>query len=248
MEHKDYFSGHSKLYATFRPAYPDSLYQFLLKHISGRESAWDCATGNGQVAGELAKHFKQVYATDISVKQLEHAIRLDNISYSVAPAENTGFHNNQFDLITVAQALHWFNIEAFYSEVGRVSKKNAVLAVWGYNLCKVNTSVDALLIDFYYNTVGSHWDTARKLVENDYRDIPFPFQVINTPKFFIEVNWSLKNFLGYLATWSATQNYIHENGHDPVEELSSKLMRLWRPDEPRKVVFPVFMKLGRVNG
>lgn len=248
MEHKDYFSGHSKLYAAFRPVYPDSLCQFILKHVNTKETAWDCATGNGQVAGELAKHFKHVYATDISAKQLEHAIRLDNISYSVGPAERTGFHDNQFDLVTVAQALHWFNVEAFYNEVVRVSKKNALLAVWGYELCKVNPSIDELFTDFYHNTVGSYWDTARKLVENEYRDIPFPFPIIGTPKFVIEVNWSLENFLGYLTTWSATQKYIREKGHNPVEDLTGKLKRLWHPDVTKKVVFPIFMKLGRVKG
>lgn len=247
MKHKDYFSDHSKLYAAFRPAYPDSLYQFILKQVSGLEAAWDCATGNGQVAGELAKHFKQVYATDISAKQLEHASRAVNIFYSVQPAETTGFHDNQFDLITVAQALHWFNVEAFYREVVRVSKKNALLAVWGYGLCKVDHAIDELFTDFYHHVVGSYWDKARKLVENEYRDISFPFPIIGTPKFFIEVNWSLKNFLGYVTTWSATQKYIREHGHNPVEDLSGKLTHLWQPDETRKVIFPIFMKLGRVK-
>jgi hypothetical protein len=247
MERKDYFSGHSKLYANFRPVYPAELYQFIYKYLNRHETAWDCATGNGQVARELAKHFEQVYATDISVKQIEHAYKADNIYYSVCPAEETAFHNYQFDLITVAQALHWFNVDDFYKEVRRVGKENALIAVWGYELCRIDENTDKLFLDFYHNIVGPHWDNARKLVENEYRDIPFPFEIIESPRFFIEADWSLENFLGYLTTWSATQKYIKEKGRNPVEDLASKLTLNWNSAETRKVTFPVFLKLGRIQ-
>src|SRR4051812_9215876 len=128
---KDFFSGHAKLYATFRPDYPEELYQFIFAHLSQKSTAWDCATGNGQVAQYLSKHFAKVYATDISHQQLESAHRADNIFYSVSPAEKTPFHDDQFDLITVGQALHWFNLNEFYTEVKRIGKNNSLLAGWG---------------------------------------------------------------------------------------------------------------------
>lgn len=244
---KDYFSGHSEIYATYRPVYPEALYQYIYSHLNGHEAAWDCATGNGQVASELAKHFRKVYATDISEKQLAQAPHTDNIFYTISKAETTSFPDNQFDLITVGQALHWFDLEKFYKEVNRIAKRNALLAVWGYELCKVNQDVDELFLDYYHNIVGPYWDEARKLVEDHYRSLPFPFEKIETPAFFIEVDWPQETFLGYLTTWSATQTYIKEKGINPVENLSSHLQKFWSPGEVRRVTFPMFMKLGRVK-
>lgn len=248
MNQKDFFSGQSKLYATFRPVYPETIYQFIYQHLNGKSTAWDCATGNGQVARELAKHFGQVFATDISAKQLEHAHKADNIFYSVSSAEKTDFHDHQFDLITVAQALHWFNVDGFYKEVNRVAKENALLAVWGYGNCSIaDQKVQDLFLDFYHNVVGPYWDDARRHVENGYQEIPFPFQLIKAPEFSIQLHWSMNDFLGYLSTWSATQKYIKETGNDPVEEYSTEFKKRWPANEIKQVTFPLFFKLGKIN-
>src|SRR5688572_7273044 len=205
MSKKDYFSGHSKLYATFRPTYPEALYQFIFKQLSSRSAAWDCATGNGQVAQVLSRHFDQVFATDISQQQIDNAFQAKNIQYTVQPAEETTFADNQFDLITVGQALHWFDMEKFYKEVKRVGKKDGLLAIWGYAVCRVNPKVDEHFYHFYNHVVGPYWDSARKMVEEEYKNIPFPFDQIPSPQFSIEVEWTLEEFGGYLTTWSATQ-------------------------------------------
>jgi SAM-dependent methyltransferase len=239
---KDYFSGHSKLYATFRPTYPETLYQFIFEHIKQFDYAWDCATGNGQVAQRLASVFQTVYATDISQQQLDHGVQLKNIQYSVASAEQTNFQNQQFDLITVGQAMHWFDLDKFYAEVKRVLKPNGVLAVWGYSVCSVNETIDIIFNDFYRNTVGAYWDSARKMVEDEYEGMPFPFTEIPTPKFSIEVHWTLEEFGGYLTTWSATQKFIRAKNFNPVPELVEKLKPHW--NNTMTVRFPVFLKLG----
>src|SRR5690606_37289042 len=166
---KDYFSGHSKLYATFRPTYPDTLYEFIFKHVKQFDTAWDCATGNGQVAHVLAKYFKQVYATDISSEQIKHAQQAQNIIDKVEPAEQTSFSNNQFDLITVAQALHWLHPEDFFREAMRVAKPGSILAVWGYANCFVNSEIDKHVAHFYPHIVGPYWDKARMLIEQHYQ-------------------------------------------------------------------------------
>lgn len=248
MEKKDYFSGHSKVYAAFRPTYPTALYEFIFKHLAGKSCAWDCATGNGQVARHLSDHFASVYATDISQQQIDQAIHTKNIFYSVGSAEDTPFKENQFDLITVAQALHWFNADAFYKEVRRVGKANSLLAVWGYALLTIEPAIDEMFMDFYKNTTGPYWDEARKLVENQYRDIPFPFEQITCPEFTIKVGWTLDQFAGYLTSWSATQKYIRMQGHNPVGKFTITLKTVWKADEVKTVAFPLFMKLGRVNG
>jgi ubiquinone/menaquinone biosynthesis C-methylase UbiE len=242
---KDYFSGHSKLYATFRPTYPEELYQFIFKHVTQFDCAWDCATGNGQVAQRLAKQFQTVFGTDISQQQLDHAVELDNIHYSISGAEQTDFKDQQFDLITVGQAMHWFDLDKFYSEVKRVVKPSGILAVWGYSICSVNEAIDVIFNDFYRNTVGPYWDSARKMVEDEYQGMPFPFTEIPSPKFSIEVNWTLEEFGGYLTTWSATQKFTKDKTVNPVPDVVEKLRPHW--SNTMMVRFPVFLKLGTLS-
>jgi SAM-dependent methyltransferase len=246
MSTKDYFSDQSKIYAAFRPTYPEDLYHFIFRHLKNRYAAWDCATGNGQVAQYLAKHFEEVYATDISQQQIDNAFCAGNIIYTVSKAEQTAFPDAQFDLITVAQALHWINTDEFYNEVRRTAKPGALLAVWGYALLSIDPVIDPLFLDFYHNTVGPYWDDARKLVEQEYKAIPFPFEQIPAPGFRLSVNWDLRQFTGYLASWSATRKYIQVHGHDPVAAFAKTLQKHWKDGELKTASFPLFMKLGKV--
>ena len=193
----------------------------------------------------LAKHFKQVYATDISSEQVKHAHQEKNIVYKVEPAEQTSFANNQFDLITVAQAMHWLQPEGFFREVTRVAKPGAILAVWGYANCFVNSEIDKQFLHFYQHIVGPYWDKARVLIEQQYQPISFPFEEMPSPPFQIQVNWNLEQFAGYLTTWSATQKYIHTTGADPVPEFIRHIKPYWNKVMP--VTFPVFLRLMRVK-
>ena len=212
-ERKDLFSTQSREYAAFRPTYPATLYEFIFQHLREKKCAWDCATGNGQVAHFLANHFEKVFATDISQQQLDQAIRKENIIYSISPAEKTSFPDNQFDLITVGQALHWFDRDKFYDEVKRVGKPGSILAVWGYAFINIEPVIDEIIVKFYHDTVGPYWDPARKLVEEEYKSITFPFEEIPTPGFFISTHWTLAHLAGYLESWSATQKYIKAHRH-----------------------------------
>jgi SAM-dependent methyltransferase len=244
---KDLFSGHADLYAAFRPTYPEELYRFIFRHVSQRRAAWDCGTGNGQVAQRLALDFENVYATDLSDKQIAQAVQRPNIHYSVSPAEKTLFESNSFDLITVGQALHWFNTEKFYEEVRRVARPHGVVAFWGYANIMINDKLDGPIQDFYSNVVGRYWDSARCHVENGYRDIPFPFLSIETPAFYIEQQWTLKHLCGYLESWSATQRYILDKNENPMTTFEPVLRSLWGSEDSLLVRFPVFLKLGQVD-
>jgi ubiquinone/menaquinone biosynthesis C-methylase UbiE len=244
---KDLFSGHSQIYAAFRPTYPEDLYQFIFKHVEQKSTAWDCATGNGQVAQRLAKDFKKVFATDLSQKQIDQAIPTDNISYSVSKAEETSFNDNQFDLITVGQAIHWIDTNKFYEEAIRTSKPNGILAIWGYSLLSLNPEIDLIILDFYTNVVGKYWDAARTLVDNKYKDIAFPFEQIPAPEFQLTVSWTLEHLAGYLTSWSATQKYIEVHAVNPVFKTIEKISPLWKSGEQKTAVFPLFLKLGRIR-
>ncbi|HEY9048358.1 MAG TPA: class I SAM-dependent methyltransferase [Ohtaekwangia sp.] len=241
---KDFFSGHSKIYAAFRPDYPEAIYEYILQYVKHTDIAWDCATGNGQVAHALAKHFTRVEATDISQQQLDNAAQASNIRYSVSPAERTSFADHQFDLITVAQALHWFDRDKFYQEVKRVGKPGGVLAIWGYALLYIEPVIDAIIMNFYTNTVGPFWDDARRLVEQEYKTVSFPFKEIDSPKFSIDVGWTLEHLSGYLESWSATQKYIQKHHQNPVTAVVETLRKHWPAGESKKVSFPVFCRIG----
>ncbi|MGE0771178.1 MAG: class I SAM-dependent methyltransferase [Cyclobacteriaceae bacterium] len=242
---KDRFSAHASQYATFRPSYPDRLVEFVIKHCRGHARAWDCGTGNGQLAVKLSPYFQQVCATDASAKQIENAISVSNINYIVQPAEQTNFPDSYFDLISVAQAIHWFDLGRFYLEVKRVSKPGAVLAVIGYSPLRAGAEFDQIIDDFYFNVINPYWDTERKLVDDRYQSLAFPFQEIQVPAFQMNYVWTKKQVEGYLSSWSAVQTYIQKNHINPVIEVMKKLERCWTA-EKRAVYFPIFMRMGLV--
>lgn len=241
----DLFSSNSQQYAEFRPTYPQALYDFIYSHVRAFEVAWDSGTGNGQAARVLSDKFKKVLATDISREQLGQAYKAASISYSLA-GEKTEFASGSIDLITVAQAIHWFDFEEFYREVNRVAKPDAILAVWGYGLLRINPDIDLLVTNFYKNTVGPYWNKQRRLIDESYKSIPFPFNEIKAPKFEISLTWSIDQLEGYLATWSAVQKFIEANEINPVSALMSQITPLWK-NQRKTVQFPLFLRLGRVN-
>lgn len=243
---KDNFSRQANAYAKYRPAYPKELYDFILSHIEQKNTAWDCGTGNGQTAKELAKHFKKVFATDISEKQIQNAHTVENLFYSVQSAEQTNFFDNTFDLITVSQALHWFDVNKFYQEVKRVSKPEAWIAVWMYSLATISPEIDKLInVKHYKETLGSYWDYERKFVDDNYTTLPFPFREIQCPVFEMKFEWTLNELEGYLNTWSALQKFIAQHNFNPVDKLIEQINPFWK-QERIKIVFPVYMRMGQI--
>lgn len=243
----DHFSGHSAVYAQFRPHYPDALYEFIYSLVPAFGQAWDCGTGNGQVAVRLAERFNYVYANDISRQQLSEAPRKKNIAYTQSPAEKADIPENSIHLVTVAQALHWFDISAFYQKVQYVCLPGAIIAEWGYELMKISPEIDQLIDQFYRNIVGPYWPPERKHIENKYSTLPFPFKKIATPDFHIEVEWDLHHLTGYLNSWSSVQGYYKIQGKNPVKLIYEQLSELQAPHDIMKVVFPIFLRVGIVG-
>lgn len=243
---KDNFSLQSATYAKFRPRYPEAIFEFLAGLCSNRKTAWDCATGNGQCAVPLTKFFESVIATDASEKQLSNAEQHSRISYRLARAEESGLTAGSVDLITVAQALHWFRIENFWNEARRVLRPGGVIAVWCYAFLEVAPEIDGIVNRFYSEAVGPYWDFERTLVEEGYRSIDFPFSQVAVPTFAMTASWSLPQLVGYLRSWSATQKFIGENNFDPTEQIASELASAWEdPSAERKVQWPLHFKVGR---
>ena len=241
---KDNFSQQAALYAQFRPTYPAELYKFLCTLIGKKHCAWDCGTGNGQVAAVLAQYFEEVYATDISEKQIEKAVKKANIYYSIQPAERTSFADNQFDLTTVAQAIHWFKFEEFYAEAKRTLKPGGILAVIGYGLVQTERKLNEVIRHFYTEVVGPYWDAERKFIDEEYKTIPFPFEETATPQFAMEYEWNIEQLSGYLSTWSSVQHYIKQNHTDPVVKVREQLQQVWGAGTFRHFTFPVLLRVG----
>ncbi len=242
---KDNFSGHASDYACYRPTYPDALFTFIYERLSHFGAAWDCGTGNGQVAVKLAERFGRVYATDLSANQLAQAPQHPNITYRMQRAEDTSFDEQSLDLITVAQAIHWFDFETFYGIVNRVLKPDGLLAVWGYTLLTVNEAVDTIVRHLHSDTLDHYWDPERKYVDARYQTIPFPFDEIATPEFTQSIRWTFTDLIGYLNTWSAVKHYQQHEGQNPVRRIEADLKQAWGSVEQQMVHVPVFLRLGK---
>ncbi|HEU5246914.1 MAG TPA: class I SAM-dependent methyltransferase [Candidatus Udaeobacter sp.] len=244
MSFKDHFSKQAAEYAKFRPGYSQELFNYLATLAPSRQLAWDCGTGNGQAAIELSSVFDRVIATDASEKQIANAQPHERVEYRVAPAENSGLNSGTVDLIMVAQALHWFDLDRFYAEARRVLKPKGVLAASAYNLLQIEPAIDAIVNRYYYEVVGSFWPPERKLVER-FADLPFSFHEIDPPKFEMTAQWDLDHLLGYLRTWSSTQRFIAAKGNDPLEQIIDDLRRAWGDSrQTRRVVWPLTLRIG----
>lgn len=243
---KDLFSKQSSLYKKYRPTYPVELYNLILDHTPKRSACWDVGCGNGQVAAYLANHFEQVQATDVSENQISLAVKKPNIHYAVGRAEKTSFPNQAFDLITVGQAIHWFDHEAFNLEVRRVLKPGGTYAFWCYELSRTTPEIDAVIGDFYTDKIGSYWAPERRYVDEHYETIPFPFDAVNLPEIplTIKVHWTLDIMEGYLNSWSSVQKYIQQHHENPVGPVIERLAPMWKGT--MTVVFPLQLKIGKI--
>ncbi|MEO5893358.1 MAG: class I SAM-dependent methyltransferase, partial [Ferruginibacter sp.] len=241
------FTLQSDKYVRYRPAYPPELYEFLFSLTVDKSAAWDCGTGNGQVAVELSKFFEKVYATDISEKQIKNAVQRDNILYAIERAERTSFADNSFSMITVAQAIHWFDFDNFYKEVRRTLIPGGILAVIGYGVVKIEDDNDHLIDNFYGNIIGPYWDKERKYIDENYQTIPFPFDDIAAPVFENNFEWTLEEFMGYLETWSAVQHYIKLKKSTPLELISKQLEGIWGNNPTKKIAFPILLRVAKIG-
>jgi len=244
---KDYFSGHARQYQNARPDYPPELFHQLAKLAPANSRAWDCATGNGQAAYTLARHFTHVFASDASFEQVRRVSRHNRISYHVAKAEASAFADDLFDLVVVAQALHWFDIDSFMAEARRVLKSNGLMAVWCYQRMYITPAIDDIILSYYTQTVGSFWPAERRHVENGYRFFDLPLEEQNLPPFEIGVDWDLQQVGDYVRSWSATQRFMREHGWDPVIALTDSLRQVWgNATQKRLARWPLAVRAGRL--
>lgn len=242
---KDHFSGHAGDYARHRPVYPPELFDWLARTCAGTRQAWDVGTGNGQAALGLASHFDSVLATDASAQQLARASGPDNVIFRVEQAEQCSLPGASTDLVTVGQALHWFDFEPFFKEVRRVLRPSGMFAAWTYLLNRVTPEIDQVVHRLYDDIAGAYWPPERRLVEGGYADIPLPFQMIEVPEFTMRTQANLSQYRDYIGTWSAVQRYLIDQSSDPRLQIDEDLASAWGdPGHVRTVDWPLVIRAG----
>lgn len=248
MKHfRDNFSTQADLYARFRPLYPEALYEFIASLCPGRQLAWDAGTGNGQAAVALSRHFKKVIATDPSASQIKNAIPAGNITYLVQTAE--AFEcEEKVDLITAANALHWFANDGFYDSVKAVAGKQAILAAWCYAVPKSDTGTDCIVDKLHNEILEEFWEEPNHIVANEYRDLYFPFPEETTPQFHTEKQFNLSELLQYLMTWSAAVKFENKYGKAPVTLIENELKSAWgNPDQRHTFRWKLTLKIAKIH-
>jgi SAM-dependent methyltransferase len=244
----DHFSSVSAAYSAFRPRYPRALFEFLTTIVPRHQLAWDCGAGTGQATVDLAGYFDRVIGTDVSAEQIAHAPRHEKITWLVCPAESTPLSSGSVDLITVAQALHWFDHMRFSSEVRRVGAPGAAIAAWTYGAPRMDGEVGEVLRRAMFDTLGPYWPPERRHVYDEYRSIPFPFERIAVPVLSLEEEWSPAQVAGYMRTWSATAKYCARHDEDPIVAIEPELTAAWGDTaKTRRIAWVLIVIAGRVG-
>lgn len=131
------FTQVADVYQQFRPGYPGALYETLAQLVPPvpESCVLDVGCGTGNVTRELSKIYNSVYGVDPSEGMLEQARRvpvesINPISWTEGFSESLPFEAHFFDLITVAQAFHWFDADRFLKESKRVLKPGGLIAIF----------------------------------------------------------------------------------------------------------------------
>jgi len=244
---KDHFSDVAAAYAAHRPSYPNALCDFLARLVSARRLAWDAGCGSGQLSLLLAGHFERVVATDASPEQIARAAAHSKVEYRCARAEASGLPERVADLVTAAQAAHWFDLPAYFAEVRRVARPGGIIALISYGVVTADADLDAVIRPFYREVLGAYWPPERRHVDEGYRSLPFPFQELAAPAFEIRLDWRLEDLVGYVGTWSAAWALARAEGPGPFASFRRELEAAWGPVTAiRTVRWPLALRVGRV--
>ena len=248
MENRTSFGLDAGAYRAHRPTYPESLFAWLAGLCKRRHCALDCATGNGQAALSLTEWFDEVVATDTDAAQIASAQVHPQVRYMVVAAEELPPETGTFDLVTIAQGAHWFDLDVFYERLRPLLAPGAVVAIWGYSHCRVNPAIDALLDEYLVGPVDPYWAQGNRIIMDHYRTIPFPWDEIQAPQFAIHERWNRDAFFSFVRTWSSYKKLLAAGAPDPLTDVAAQLDAgsLWPDGQVADVYFDLHLRVGRV--
>jgi SAM-dependent methyltransferase len=242
---KDHFSAVAADYANARPEYPRELFAWIASIAPARTVAWEAGCGSGQATRDLAAQFERVHATDPSAAQIAQARGPANVQFAVEPGERCSLPDACIDAVCVAQALHWFDRDAFFAECNRVLRPGGVLVAWGYQdiivppeLHEANAAIQTAILPY--------WPPERALIDEAYASFEWPFAPIAVPAFELRAQWTLPRLLGYFSSYSASKRYRDNTGRDAVTEHADAFAEAWGdPQQVRTVQWPLFVHARR---
>jgi SAM-dependent methyltransferase len=241
---KDHFSKQSSAYKAHRPTYEPRFFKTIASFANNHNLAVDIGCGSGQSTIGLEPYFQKVVGADPSFNQLSNADLGGNTSYFVCAAESIAMADNTFDMLTVGQALHWFEHDNFYSEARRILKPDGAIVVWCYGLFTIDEGVDSVINYFYHDVVGPHWPSERRHVENAYNEIPFEFVNVKRLKIDMTARWDVHAVIGMLSTWSATQKYQDAKKENPIQLIERDLTNAWGNAGEKAITWPITILAG----
>lgn len=244
----DHYSEGAANYRRSRPSYPAALIDWLAAFAGGRTLAWDAGCGSGQLSVPLARAFERVVASDASPEQVRVGRVHPRVHYRVARSDESGLPDAVVDLSVAAQAAHWFDLDAYFSEVRRVARPGSGVALVTYGRPRLTADLDGLLEHLHTVELAPFWPEERRHVEQQYRSLPFPFDEVPVPELEMTHRWDLARFRGYVESWSAVRAWRAREGDDGLVRFSEALAEGWRePDEPREVRWPISVRAGRCD-
>lgn len=241
----DHFSAVAAQYAHARPEYPAALFDWIATLVPAHAIAWEAGCGSGQASRGLAAHFDRVHATDPSAAQVGQAAGPAQVAFAVEPGERCSLGDATVDVASVAQALHWFERDAYFAECARVLRPGGLLVAWGYQDIEVPAGVadaNARL----QAAIHPYWPPERALVDDGYAGFDWPFEALEVPRFDMHADWTLARLLGYFGSYSATKRCREATGADPVAALAQAFADAWGdPGQSHRVSWPLFVHARR---
>ncbi|KAL4426897.1 hypothetical protein ABPG74_008821 [Tetrahymena malaccensis] len=229
-------------YDKYRPKYPSKFFDLILKDLNSKESYLDVGCGTGQMLFKLNSHFKIAVGTDLSEKQVSVATEkisnnqnYMNVKVIQSDANNliSSLQKNSlplnYDLVTVGQALHWFEVEKFLQLTQSKilnQNQNSRLAVaayyWdGFDIDINNEQLSGKQIhEQYYNSIKNYYDFDRDNLYSNYKHYPFNkyFEQTSEDSFIEKDIFQLDDLVRYMKTSSAYNTLVEQNSKNPIFE------------------------------
>jgi SAM-dependent methyltransferase len=242
------FGDRAENYAKYRPGYPDEMLAYLGTLIPPGAIVADIGSGTGILTRELLDHGYEVHAVEPNEPMRQEADRALSGHpgfHSVnGTAESTGLEARSIDLVTCAQAFHWFDPEKTTVEFRRILKAGGLTAlIWNER-------------EEQASDVGREYDDLLQRMVPDYKRANHRrIQADEIGRFFAPGDVRLVTFRNYqmldregfrgrLLSSSYVPN-VGQPGHDEIVEAANRIFVKHAVDGQVRIEYETKVYLGR---